>query len=136
MKTPTVSVGKHRGRPYFVYRLNGKPRYRTIVAPDDPKAVERQRVGLMAEIMAGPRPKKQKALSLEQHILDFLGHVRANAGERRSKDVEQRLRRTLKAAGITAISQLAVAKIEPTIHQLRKIPRKPKADESIMPLMS
>ncbi len=66
MGTPTVNIGQVRGRPVFVFRFPGSRTVcrRRIEHPDDPKAVEAQRIAVMAEAMAGKKVKPTKATKL------------------------------------------------------------------------
>jgi integrase len=132
MNVPTISIGKHRGKVCFRWRQNGKPIYRRIKQPDDPKAVMQEQAALMAELMAGPKVKR-KRLTLDQHLEDFAAVHKVGSRRDWSQQTVRRIRRILEVAKITTLEELTVAKVEIAIDCLRKLPRKPGKDGSDYP---
>lgn len=130
-----IRIGTHRGKPAFVWGTKSTKRTRLIRNPENPAAVDQQRIELMLELREGGLQRK-KPKTLEEHIQDYIKLTAANAKEHTWRMKEQRLRRVLSAAGIKRIEQLVPGLIETTICSLRKIPQNPKHKEENYPLLS
>jgi hypothetical protein len=104
---PTIRVGKHRGRPAFVWKRDRKPCYRVIKPGNQNKQLQ----ALLRELDEGPIVKT-KRLPLAKHIDDFIAIITAKFGPDRGKLLRGRIQRVVNAIGAVVLTDLTLDKLE------------------------